>query len=217
MDINKSVFSALGSRYVLKERNMHDLAEIKKGIYRFTCKAYVIEGVGNLFLLDGAAMFGAMRLQTCVITPEKKDLSFCNFDTVNAMGKFTGLFEMYKSSLKEADLSVFDEVKAEYKDLPDYKAGSGWADSWKLPSCIGKQGKKIEDRTEKMLMDCLVRYMDLLESAPECDLKAKEVETWKYVSKLLSEGGPAVDKMKEILGKEAAAKLVRKYMFGIGD
>ncbi len=203
----------LGKRYVLKERNMGDLKTIKKGVYHFESESYEIEGIGNLFIIDLKAMMGLMRMETVVITPVYRDLSFCNFDTVRAAGQTTAMFEMYKTSLRDEDLSSFDYIRDKYAHIRDYASQPRWYDALKLSSCIAKKGKRIAGTAENMLVECLVRYLELLDKAPKCDPQAKIAANRQYVDRLISEGGVAVDSLSKIIGHEKCAELIEKYMY----
>ena len=215
--MKETIIRKLGNRYLLKERDMGELAHIHKFPYDFTCKAYDIDGVGNLFFIDMKAMFGLMKMETSVITPIEKDLDFCNLDIVEAMGNHTCMFEMYKTSLTEADLSAYEDIKKRYASLPAYESSPRWYDELKLSSCISKKGKKILGKAEKMMEECLDQYMVLLEKAPLCDKGRKNAANKVYVERLLSEGGAAVDSMNKILGPEKTARLIRTFMYHTQD
>ena len=210
-----TIIKKLNERYTLEKRNMGDLANIHKGMFNFDSEAYEIKGIGNLFFMDMKAMLGLMKMETAVITPLEKDLSFCNFDIVKAMGNYTGMFEMYRTSIKETDLSAFEEIRKKYNDLPDYQTESRWYDEFKLSSCITKKGKKIDAKTEVMLEECLNLYLDLLAKAPDCDPQEKKEKTAVYVNRLINEGGAAVDSMNKLIGNELTAKLIREFMYHI--
>ena len=154
-------------------------------------------------------------METYVIAPYEKDLSFCNLDTVEAMGNDTCLFEMYQTSLHKEDLSAFMSIKEKYQDLPDYDGGEHWYDSVRLSSSIGKKGKKIMLRSNEMLKDCLMIYLEALKNAPVCDKEAKKEVTRKYVEQLISEGGMAVDGLSKMIGKEQTTKLIKEYMYHV--
>ncbi|MBR4462541.1 MAG: hypothetical protein IKS51_08190 [Erysipelotrichaceae bacterium] len=213
--MKEKILEELKKRYTLTQKDMQGLQKIKKGTTNIDCDTYEIEGVGNLFLMNMKAMLGAMKMETYVITPFSKDLSFCNIDTVQAMGNDMCLFEMYKTSLHDEDLSVFEPIKEKYKDLPEYDGGEHWYDSVRLSSSIGKKGKKIMAEGNGMLEDCLIAYLDLLEKALDCDPEAKKEEVRKYVDRLIAEGGMAVDGLSKMIGKEETTKLIRDYMYNI--
>ena len=125
------------------------------------------------------------------------------------------MFEMYDTSISKTDLSSFNDIKDKYSHLENYISKSRWYDEYKLDSCIAKKGKKIQKDAENMLEECFDKYLELLDKAQNCDRKEKNKAVKKYVDRLISEGGVAVDSMKKIIGEEKTAKLVREYMYGV--
>ena len=201
--------------YQLIPVDMGELADIKKGLTSFHCETYQIKDIGNLFFIEMKAMFGLMKMDTAVITPVQKDLSFCNFDAVHAMGNDTFIFEMYRTCIEETDLSAFDTVKDKYRRCADYQAQPRWYDSWRLSAYLAKKEKGKPEVQQQMMKDCLSFYMDLLSKAPDCDADAKTEKNRAYAEKLLSEGGVAVDSMKKIIGEEKTSCLIRKFMYAV--
>lgn len=205
----------LSKAYQLIPTDMGELADIKKGLTNFHCETYQIKDVGNLFFIEMKAMFGLMKMDTAVITPVQKDLSFCNFDAVHAMGNDTFIFEMYRTYIEETDLSSFETVKEKYRTSEDYPAQPRWYDSWRLPAYLAKKGKKKAEEQERMMEDCLSFYLALLSNAPDCDPAEKTEKNRAYAERLLSEGGVAVDSMNKIIGKEKTSRLIREFMYAV--
>ncbi len=58
-------------------------------------------------------------------------------------------------------------------------------------------------------------YLGLLRQTPACGKEEKRAATAAYVDGLLTNGGPAVDSMKKIIGPEKTARLVRAFMYGL--
>jgi len=213
--MKETILNELKKRYTLEKRDMGDIKNIHKGMYNFDCEAYTVKDIGNLFFIEMKALFGLMKMETTVLTPVNKDLSFCNFDIIKAMGNETHMFEMYRSAIKDTDLSAFNAIKEKYSDLENYETEKRWYDDYRLESSICKKGKKISEKAEAMLKECLDLYLELLDKAEDCDPEAKKEKTKEYVDRLLSEGGAAVDSMNKIIGKEKTAKLVREFMYGL--
>ena len=205
----------ISKAYKLIPVDMGELADIKKGLTNFHCETYEIRDIGNLFFIEMKAMFGLMKMNTAVITPVRKDLSFCNFDAVHAMGNDTFIFEMYRTCIEDTDLSAFDTVKEKYRDSADYQAQPRWYDSWRLPAYLAKKGKGKTEEQEQMMKDCLSFYLDLLSRAPDCDPEQKTEKNRAYAERLLSEGGVAVDSMKKIIGEEKTSRLIRRFMYAV--
>ena len=213
--MKNTVLQKIQSQYTLEKRDMGNLTQIRKGIYRFDNEAYTIKDTGNLFIMEMKALFGLMKMETIVITPLQKDLSFCNFDIVNAMGRETYIFEMYESSLADTDLSAFEKIKEKYAYLTSYPTEPRWYDEVRLPSSISKTGKKISSDADRMSEECLDTYLELLKSAPDCNPEEKKTAVRKYVDRLISEGGMAVDSMNKIIGPEDTAMLIRDFMYHV--
>ena len=213
--MNDTIWNELKKAYTLKQREMEDLQKIRTDTAEIACETYEIAEIGNPFLMEMQAMQGAMKMETCVITPFAKDLSFCNIDIVQVTDDDTCLFEMYESSLQEEDLSLFAGLPERYRELPDYDGGSHWYDEFRLPSSLGKKGKQIRKQGEEMLRECLAAYLETLKKAPACDPEAKKAEVRKYADRLISEGGMAVDGLSRMIGKEKCMELIRKYMYDI--
>lgn len=213
--MKETILNELKKRYTLEKRDMGDMKNIHKGMYNFDCEAYTVKDIGNLFFIEMKALFGLMKMETTVLTPVNKDLSFCNFDIIKAMGNETHMFEMYRSAIKDTDLSAFNAIKEKYSNLENYETEKRWYDDCRLESSICKKGKKISEKAEAMLKECLDLYLELLDKAEDCDPEAKKEKTKEYVDRLLSEGGAAVDSMNKIIGKEKTAKLVREFMYGL--
>lgn len=213
--MKETILNELKKRYTLEKRDMGDMKNIHKGMYNFDCEAYTVKDIGNLFFIEMKALFSLMKMETTVLTPVNKDLSFCNFDIIKAMGNETHMFEMYRSAIKDTDLSAFNAIKEKYSDLENYETEKRWYDDCRLESSICKKGKKISEKAEAMLKECLDLYLELLDKAEDCDPEAKKEKTKEYVDRLLSEGGAAVDSMNKIIGKEKTAKLVREFMYGL--
>ena len=213
--MKNKIIEKLKQNYELEKRDMQELTHIKKGLYCFDCQAYTIKGIGNLFFIDMKAMFGLMKMNTTVITPYYKDLSFCNLDLIKVLSNSTGMFEMYKSSIKDTDLSGFEEIKNKYEYLNNYETSPRWYDEFKLDSSIAKKGKNIDKDIDQMMSDCLDEYLKLLNKVEDCDPELKKKEVKKYVDRLLSEGGAAIDSMNKIIGTASTEKLVREFMYNV--
>lgn len=211
--MNETIRNELTKYFKLKKKDMGDLKTIKKGMFHFECENYEIEGVGNLFFINLKAMMGMMKMETAVITPIHKDVSFGNIDIVKAMGKETYIMEMYDTSLHKEDLSSFDYLKDKYRDLKDYKTEPRWYDELKLSSCIAKRDKKMSAKADALILEWLQRYIELLEKAETCDPQLKIAKTKQYSEKLISDGGMAVDSLSKMIGADKTATLIRKFMY----
>ena len=209
------IIRELKDKYQLIPVDMGELSNIEKGLTSFHCETYQIKNIGNLFFIEMKAVFGLMKMNTAVITPVQKDLSFCNFDAVHAMGNDTFIFEMYRTCIEETDLSSFEAIKEKYLKSEEYASHPCWYDSWRLPAYLAKKGKKKAEEQRHMMEDCLSFYLTLLSYARACDPAEKTEKNRDYVEHLLKEGGVAVDSMKRIIGEEKTSRLIRKFMYAV--
>lgn len=203
--------------YVLKERDMGDLQEIHKGMYHFYNHSYSIIGVGSFFTMEMRAMLGLMKMQTIVISPQYKELDFCNVDAIHALSNDTLMLEMYRSSNQSCDLSEFDELRNKVKNLTDYESAPRWYDSYKRSSCIAKKGVRARRIHQELTKQYINIYIDLLKKAPYCDYSEKQQLTNDYVSKLIENGGAAVDSLVKMIGREPTVQLINRFMFNVKD
>ena len=206
----------------LKKRNynlipvdMKDLKSIKNLFMRFDNETYKIEGIGNLMIINMSSIFNLMKMNTIVITPQYKDLSFINIDHIKVNKKNTLIIEMYESCINETDLNKLNELKDKYKNIKEYKIKEAWYDSIRYPCSISKITNDKE--LNEIIMDYLNNYLDLLSLANNCDYDLKNKKNSDYVNRLIEEGGTAVNSLNKIIGKEKCSELIRRYMFNIID
>ena len=210
------ILDKLSKYYTLKQRDLNDFEHMSRYAIDYYCEAYDIQEVGNLFFIEAKAPFDFMHMLTIVINPLYKDLSFCNFDTVQIPNKQSYIFEMFKTSInKDEDISGFGTIRQRYEDLPDFYRQHRWYDEYLLECSLHKQGNNITNQAQNMLIDCLDEYIKLLQSAKDCDYGKKKEIVKEYVDKLLSQGGVAIDGMKKMFGDEKTDILIRKYMYNV--
>lgn len=213
--LKEYLLQELQKDYTLQKRDLGDYAKINKFILGFENEAWHVEGVGNLFAMKMKAMFGLMEMETMVLSPEDKDLSFLSCDAIHAVDTDTVIMEMDRSALHEEDLSAFEPLKEKYAYLPDYQAEPRWYDSFHLSSTICKKGKKMTADMEKFGREYIDTYLKALKEAAPCDPQAKREATAVYAQRLIKEGGVAVDGMTKMIGANRTEKLVAEYMFHI--
>ncbi len=213
--LKEYMLEKLEKEYRLEKRDLGDYAKISRFVVKFANEAWRVEGIGNLFAMDMGAMFGLMKMETLVLCPEEKDLSFLSCDAIHASGNDTVIMEMDSSALHEEDLSVFEPLKEKYAYLEDYQAEPRWYDSFHLSSTICKKGKKQTADLEAFGREYIDTYLQALKDAPSCDAEAKRQATAEYAQRLIREGGVAVDGMTKMIGANRTEKLVAEYMFHI--
>lgn len=213
--MKKMVIDKLSSKYTLEKRDMSDLSHIKSAVSTFDCDAYTTKGIGNLFFINMNSIFSLMKMESTVITPIYKDLSFGNFDIVDVMNRQTMIFEIFQSSINKNDLSSYKTISDKYSYLNNHELSSSWYDELKLIS-LSKKGKNIRSDGMMMLEECVDLYIELLDKAENCDPEMKKQEIRKYVDRLLNEGGIAVDAMKKMIDGARAFHHVEVISIVIG-
>ena len=63
--------------------------------------------------------------------------------------------------------------------------------------------------------DCAAEYISLLASAPDCDPAEKQAKSRHFAESLLASGGPAVDQVTKLFGRETAERLILRHMYGV--
>lgn len=194
-------------------------AKIKVKPMNFTINHYDLEGAGHLVVMQGRAMMGLMKMDTVMLTPILRDAPLFSYDRIQAMGNDTYIIELYDTLLEKGLAQEYEELKAEKERLggvPDHDLGQHWYDPMKLPASFAKKGKKcseILDAGYQSFFDC---YLEHLSKAPACDGDAKKQKTAEYVNGLFENGGPSTDAFVKGIGREAAEKIFREVIFGIG-
>jgi hypothetical protein len=117
--------------------------------------------------------------------------------------------------------TCYDKMRAEFAKIPALPS-AGTRDWYKNFVTDFSIHCKAERKDDAMLLAVYKAYLDAYLSMaqnaqklpPETSLKMKE-GLEKYVSTLLSQGGPAVDVFKKILGADGQKEYVRTVMFGL--
>ena len=58
-------------------------------------------------------------------------------------------------------------------------------------------------------------FMEQLESAAACDPGAKKEKVREFAEMLVEKGGPAVNQVTKLFGKETAERLILGHMYGV--
>jgi hypothetical protein len=204
-------------KYPLRELDVDEFSALKANGMKFTVKAYCAEGLGHVSIMKAKGFFGLMKMDTLMVVPKEKDLPLYSYDRIYAMGNDTLIVELYNTLTKDLDLSALDHVKAKFSHLSERDPGAHWYDSIKLPQSLSKKGKK----NQTTHFDALAaEHFDGYLNAPARDVSdgaKKQALSARYVSGLLSQGGPSTDVFKKALGEEKTAKLFKKVLFGLND
>ena len=211
------VLTALAD-FPLTKVDVGDEATLKKNGFRFETEAYEAEGLGHICFLTMKAMGGLMKMETAVLATTAKDVPMMNLDWVLAMGKETQMCELYDDQLapySAEDAAKFQAIKDRDADLTDRETDPHWYDDILLPQSYDKTGKKISDRLNKAAAAYLEEYIAQVKAAPDCDAAAKKENVRHFAQTLFDQGGPAVDQVTKLFGKETAERLILGHMYGV--
>lgn len=213
MKLTNDMLLAIGKQFPMPEPA--EVRRMKVSGMTFDISSYQVEGLGHVSCMIASGFFGLMKMDTLIITPTAVDMPLFSYDRVLAMGNDTLIFELYDTLLGEASLASLDEVKAEYKALPDHDLGEHWYDSIKLPQSLSKKGKKLHTAAfDAAAAEYLEAYLAAAKTAAPCPADAKREKASVYVEGLLEHGGPSTDVFKKGIGDEKTAELFRKVLFG---
>lgn len=179
---------------------------------KFQLQSYDWEGCACVSYLSMRAFLGLMKMETLICTPYAKDLPMYSYDKIIAFGKKSLLLEVYDTQVEPVDLSSMDAVKESYKDLKDKQPKPAWYDSLRLSPSTFKEGK--EERLAQLATAMTTAYLDLFATAREVDRAVKTARNRTYVEGLISNGGPAINAVRGMIGDEAAETLFRRFLFG---
>ena len=189
----------------------------KKGMV-FETESYQVEGIGHFCILRMNAMLGLMQMETAVLAVWEKDLPLVNLDWVKAMGKETQIVELYDVQLAPypaEKLAAFQSLRDKDGDLTDYVSpGTHWYDAILYPCSYHKTGKGVSRRLNEAALAYVRLTLEQLAEAPNCDSAAKREKIRSFAETLFAQGGPAVDQVVKLFGRETAARLVLGHMYG---
>ena len=211
------VLTALAD-FPLTKVDVGDEATLKKNGFRFETEAYEAEGLGHICFLTMKAMGGLMKMETAVLATTAKDVPMMNLDWVLAMGKETQMCELYDDQLAPCSAEAaakFHAIKDRDADLTDRETDPHWYDDILLPASYDKTGKKISERLNKAAAAYLEEYIAQVKAAPDCDTVAKKENVRHFAQTLFDQGGPAVDQVTKLFGRETAERLILGHMYGV--
>lgn len=207
----------LSSQFKVSERNLGEYARVKKSGMDFEIHGYEIEGIGKMSTLSMKAMLGLMKMETLIVSPMEVDTPLYSFDWVRAMGSDTLIIELYDTQLAPCDLGAFDAEKAKAAALPDNDLGQHWYNYLHLSPTVSKKGKKGKVDYSPLIEGYTEEFIKLLKCSAPCDKAAKQKKIYDYTDGLLTNGGPACDQFKKMIGEEKTRELFMKYIFSATD
>ena len=216
-DLGRLAREVLGEHFPLEKKDIGADAHLAKNGMVFETEVYAVGYVGQLCILRMKAMLGLMRMETVVITPANRDLPLINLDWVKALGKETQIAELYDTQLApypEEALAAFEAVRQQGADLEEVPSTPHWYDAVLYPCSFHKAGKGLSERFSSMAEAYLRVYAGQLALAVSCDSAKKAEKNRAFAQRLFDEGGPAVDQVTKLFGRETAERLILKYMYG---
>ncbi len=172
-----------------------------------------------------ATMLMFMKMYTLMIRPSYDyNLPVMSVDFIFLpFGKRIYIIEIIDpAKIDDTNKKIFyEKMKAHYARVADFPS-AGTRDWYKDFVTDFSIHSKADRKDDALLLEVyktyLEAYLAMAQNAqklpPETSLKMKE-GLEKYVSTLLSQGGPAVDVFKKILGPEGQKEYVRTVMFGL--
>lgn len=217
--LGETVRFLLEQSYTLRPCELGADAHLSKKGMAFDTQAWEIPGLGHLCLMRMNAFFGLMKMETAVLAVTEKDVPLLNLDWVRAFGRETQIVELYDTQLSPypaASLAEFDALRVRDDDLPTPPAGAHWYDAILYPCSYHKAGKGLSGRLSAAARDYFTTFLRQLADAPACDSAAKAEKVKAFAERLLAEGGPAVDQVTKLFGRETARRLILRHMYGVG-
>ena len=210
--MNGSVVDLFAQRGKLVAKDVSPWKTFSGKGMKFQLQSYDWDGCACVSYLSMRAFLGLMKMETLICTPFTKDLPIYSYDKIIAFGKKSLLLEVYDTQVESVDLSSMDAAKDSYKDLKDKQPKPAWYDSLRLSPSTFKEGK--EERLAQLATAMTTAYLDLFATAREVDRTVKTARNRTYVEGLISNGGPAINAVRGMLGDEAAETLFRRFLFG---
>ena len=217
--LRDSVLAALERTYALQQEDLGADAHLSAKGMAFETESWEIPGVGHLCIMQMNAFLGLMRMETAIIAPTGVDAPLFNLDWVKAFGIETQIAELYDTQLQpwpDECHNAFEFARDQYADLPDAPAGDAhWYDDILYPCSFHKKGRELTERMSQAAQDYLTVYTELLEATPTCDSAKKAAKVQAFAEKLFEEGGPAVDQVTKLFGKQTAKRIILQHMYGV--
>ena len=202
-----------GAYFRLVPKDMGDLSRIEGKGMVFHAESYEAEGAGALCLLHMEGTAGLMTMESAAFTPSRLDGPILSMDRICANGEETLLLELIDTVLSDRRFPALEEVKNRYADLPVFEPKRAWYSDLHLPGSAFYRGREIGKELDQLLREYSEAYFAALLRCPVCDPVEKSRKNAVLPEGLLSEGGPAADQFKAMLGEEKTAVFMKKYMF----
>ncbi len=210
--MNGSVLNLFSDRGTLTAKDVTPWQTFSGKGMKFHLQSFDWAGCACVSHLTMRAFLGLMKMETIICTPYAKDLPLFSYDGMKLPGKQIVFLELYDTQVAPADLSPLQSVKESYRDLKEKSMKPNWYDTLRLSPSTCKVGPA--SRLSSLATEMTTAYIDLFATAREVDSVAKTARNSAYVEGLISNGGPAINTIRQMLGSEAAETLFRRFLFG---
>ena len=218
VSLGQTALSLLERSYTLKKEDPGADAHLSAKGMVFDTEAWELPGLGHFCLMRMKAFFGLMKMDTAVLTVNGKDVPLLNLDWVRAFGKETQIAELYDTQLTPypaEKLAAYEALRVRDDELPSPPSKAHWYDAILYPCSYHKAGKGVSERFARAARDYLETFLRQLAEAPACDAAAKAEKNRAFAERLFAEGGPAVDQVTKLFGRETARRLILRWMYGV--
>ena len=219
MQIINQMKSELSRFCTLRKEDIGADAHLAKRGLVFETESYVLEGLGHLCVMRMKAPLGLMRMETVVLSCTHRDVPLFNLDRVRVPGRETVIAELYDTQLApwpQDSQNAFARIKSRYADIPDAAAADAhWYDAVLYPCSFHKACRGASARLAEAAGEYALAFLSRLESAEPCDAEKKQGKVRDFAQRLFAEGGPAVNQVTKLFGREAAARLILQHMYGV--
>ena len=211
----------LAAAFEITQEDVGRDAHMSKNGMTFEVQSYTVKDVGHLCVLRMKAMMGLMKMETCVLSSFCRDVPLFNIDWISAMGQETQMVEFYDTQIQPWPRQMQDSymnITERDADLVEYTSPQEhWYDTILYPCSYHKVGRRISGRLADAADDYIRIFCEQLADAPDCDPVLKKEKVRAFAGKLVDYGGPAVDQVTELFGRETAARLILRHMYGVDE
>ena len=179
----------------------------------FHTRVFDAQNSGRLFLMDMTAFAGLMKMETVAFTPVELDGPICSMDKVVAFGRSTLVLELYDTTVSHPDFAALGTEKQKYSRIPSYDPGDHPYYAFRMSESDYKRGFGIGNKISQMAKEYQESYFKILKTCDPVDPEIKKQKNLKFSECLYSNGGPAVDQFKKMIGPEKTEEFLKRYMF----
>ncbi len=214
----KMIMAELKRSFQLVQNDIGTDAVLEKKGMHFEVESYEVKGLGHLCTIRMKAMGGMMKMETVVLAAEEADMPLINFNRVIVPFNTTQMVELYDNQLQpldEAACAAYERIKNCDSSFKDYQSGPHWYDTVIYPFSYAKKKGGDVKPFDETCRKYLCEYLKQAGRASKCDSEKKKEKTEWFAQNLINNGGPAVDQMTKLFGRETAERLVLGHMYNV--